>query len=156
MNACRLLLLIIWGGIAASALTGCKSTGESRSDADQTTQRTFNGETTVYRVEVTQHEREGRCVRRDVLFRSHSRLYLDPHVDRARAIDIGCDAIYVSDFERFSVMRSPTQQNQYTSNFSFRRQIDEDLWDAYQHALFDDEVARRRARASDSGRETGN
>lgn len=90
----------------------------------------------MYAVEIQQQDRNGTCARRTVLFSSHSKLYTKPYVSRVRAVDVGCDAMFIRAFERFEVMRSPDQKRRYQGDFSFRNRVDEDLWYAYQNALF--------------------
>lgn len=145
MTALRVLSMVA-GIVIATTVAGCGGGEASRSESGPTQRRTFHGETRLYRVEVTQYERDGRCLRRTVLFRSHSKLYIQSHLDRVQATDEGCDATYISSFEHVAVMRSPLQQDQYARNFAFRNRINEDLWIAYQQALFDDERARRRGK----------
>jgi len=128
---------------ATSVLGGCGSTNEA--DGPSMTRVSFSDETDMYRVEIEQEERNGQCLRRRMLFTSHSRLYTNPHVDRVRAIDNDCDATDTSDFEEFEILRSPEQLDRYERSFSFRTRVNEDLWEAYQTALFNAEVKRRRA-----------
>ena len=99
--------------------------------------RSFGYETDLYRVEIKQRNRNGQCVRRDILFTTYSRLYTKPHVDRVRAVDQLCDATNIEDLEEFQILRSPDQQSRYGSSFSFRNRVNEDLWNAYQNALFE-------------------
>lgn len=117
------------------ALGGCKTAENSAAEASTT--RTFSYESSMYRVEVDQRERNGECIRRDVLFTAFNRLYTEPHVSRVRAVDVGCNATDVTSFEEFEIRRSPEQVQRYQSSFAFRSRVNEDLWDAYQSALFD-------------------
>lgn len=132
-----LRLLPIIGGVllTISVLSGCGSTRESEESASTTT-RSFSYETQMYRVEIEQSERNGECISREALFTTLNRLYTEPHVDRVRARDIGCDANDVTDFEEFEILRAPDQQERYVNNSAFRSRVNEDLWDAYQSALF--------------------
>lgn len=137
MNTLR-LLSVVAGIVIVTTVAGCGGAGTSRSEAGPTLRRTFHGDTKLYRVQVTQYERDGRCIRRKVRFRNHNMYYSNPHVDHVQAIDVGCDATYVSSFERFAVMRSSVQQDRYASSFPFRNRVNEDLWRAYQQTLFKD------------------
>lgn len=142
--AMRLPVLLVTAGlVAASVGIGC---GSTKDQGEPPVIRTFIGETKLYRVVVDERERAGYCVRRTVLFTSHNRLYTQPHLDRVRAVDEGCDASSMSNFERVEVLRSPQQQDRYQNDFSFRNRINEDLWDAYETSLFKAERQRRRAR----------
>lgn len=107
----------------------------------------FRYDARLYRVDIQQQERDGVCVQRRVFFTSYSRLYVEPHLNRVRAVDEWCDAIYVSNFESFQIMRDPVQQDRYQNNRSFRSRVDEGLWDAYQTALFQIQWERRRGQA---------
>lgn len=135
--------------LGASVLGGCQGPNESREigSTPTTLRRAFSYDTDMYRVEVEQYERDGTCLWRSVVFLSHSQLYTKPHVDRVRGRDEGCDATNLSAFEDFAIMRSPEQQELYQYNFAFRSRVEEDLWDAYQQALFNDEARRRRAQS---------
>lgn len=126
-----LLLGLVLGGCA-----GTKNAGAPRAEGPAISTHTLHYETDLYRVEIQQRDQNGRCDRRTVLFTSHNRLYTDPHVRRVRALDVGCDATNIESFEQFEVLRSPTQQHRYRSDFWFRIRVDEDLWSAYQLALF--------------------
>ena len=151
MHSNRSLSILLGLLFAASLLGGCGSTKEGGAEDDAATAvtitRKFSYDTELYHVEVRQQEREGQCIRRDVLFSSHSRLYTKPHIDRARAVDERCDATFISSFEDFAIMRDPIQQERFQGDFSFRRRVEEDLWDAYVRTILDDEWERRRARA---------
>lgn len=118
------------------ALIGCKTAEESAAEASTT--RTFSYESPMYRVEVDQRERNGECIRRDVVYTAFNRLYTEPYVSRVRAVDIGCNATDVTGFEEFEIQRSPEQVRRYQSSYAFRSRVNEDLWDAYQSALFED------------------
>ena len=151
MDPTRSLSILLGLLLAASMLGGCGSTKEGAAEDDAatavTTTRQFSYDTDLYHVEVRQQDREGRCIRRDVLFSSHSRLYTKPHINRARAVDERCDATFIASFEDFAIMRDPSQQDRFQSDFYFRNRVEEDLWDAYVRTVLDDEWERRRARA---------
>lgn len=115
-------------------LAGCAGSEEARGALDT---RSYSYESNLYRVEITQRSRNGRCIRRNVLFTSFGRLYTQPHVDRVRAVDELCDANDISDFENFQIMRDPDQQDRYARSASFRTRVNQDLWDVYENALFD-------------------
>ena len=115
-----------------SVLGGCAGTQEAGSGTN-----TYNYDADLYRVEIQQRDQDGECVQRTIFFTSYSRLYTQPKVDRVRAVDAGCDATYTPDFEQFDIQRSPDQQSRYDNSSSFRQRINDDLWDAYQGALFD-------------------
>ena len=124
--------------LIVGALAGCTGSKEAETNsAKAASVRSFTHNAEMYRVEIEQREVDGRCLQRMVLFTSYSRLYTDPHVDRVRAVDIGCDAIDSTGFEEFEILRSPEQQSRYRNSFSFRDRVNEDLWYAYQEALFD-------------------
>ena len=135
MYSPRLRLIIGCLLLTPIVLSGCRSAEESAVEAPTT--RTFSYESQMYRVEIEQHEQHDECIRRDVLFTSFNRLYTQPHVDRVRAVDVGCNATDVTDFEEFEIQRSPDQQARYQSNYAFRSRVNQDLWDTYQSALFD-------------------
>lgn len=145
----RVLLILLTGAV----LGGCAGrTGDAVSNH---TVRSFSDRTRMYRVEIDQAERSGACIRRTVLFTSHSRLYVRPYVDRVRAVDAGCDASFTSGFETFTILRDVRQQTRYERDFDFRRRVNEDLWDAYVHTLFNDTVDRQRSAADDNGDDGG-
>lgn len=125
------LLLLVLGGCAET-----KNARAPRAEDPAGSTYTLHHDTDLYRVEIKQRDRAGRCDRRNVLFTIHNRLYTRPHVDRVRALDVGCDATRVAGFEQFEVLRTPTQQHRYRSDVWFRTRVEEDLWNAYQLALF--------------------
>lgn len=122
----------VHGGMISLAMialvVGCSGPQQATTSIDQDTQ--------LYHVHVEQHERDGRCTRREVLFTEYSRLYTRPHLSRVRATDIGCDATGTRDFETFEILRSDQQRRQYENDSSFRSRVDEDLWNAYRETLF--------------------
>lgn len=131
----KALGLLLFGVV----LGGCARTGPGASGEESPANRaqTIRYETDMYAVEIQQREnRNGVCERRVALFTSHSRLYTRPHVSRVRAVDMGCDATYTTAFEQLEVLRDPEQERRYRGDFAFRNRVDEDLWHAYQNALF--------------------
>ena len=140
MASFRLLSTLTALVLAAAIVGACSSTETTTSDESTSKSshvtHSFQYDTKLYQVDIQQHERDGACIRREVVFTSHSRLYLEPVLQRVRAVDQWCDATYVSDFEDFRIMRDPVGESRYFNAFRYRNRVNEDLWNAYRTALF--------------------
>lgn len=116
-------------GLLGTSMGGCAST----SPTDTT--RTYSYEADLYHIEIEERLREdGTCLRRRILFTADEDTR-ERHLDQVRAIDRKCDATSVRGFDRFEIVRSPGQQEQYTRIARFRRRVNTRLWADYQAAL---------------------
>lgn len=138
MSFARLLVPVLSLVLIGSMSGGCGGPGASTSPERI---RSYSHDAGLYRVEIEERTREdGTCLQRRILFTAEDGVR-KRHLDRVRAIDRRCDAKSVRGFDRFEILRTPGQQEQYARMARFRRRVDAGLWSAYQAALRHDAQA---------------